>query len=58
MMSPEAGPDTEPHESSSLFHAPLTYLYRRWRALDRGWQAVSLSAVLVLAVGLGLPIPW
>lgn len=29
-----------------------------WTSLDRGWQAVCLSFVLVVGTVLGLPIPW
>ncbi|SEH47949.1 hypothetical protein SAMN05192561_102346 [Halopenitus malekzadehii] len=32
---------------------------RWWTGLDRGWQAMCVSFVLVAAiVGIDLPIPW
>ncbi|MFC6836154.1 hypothetical protein [Halomarina ordinaria] len=30
----------------------------RWTSLESGWRAVSLGFLVVLAVLLGLPVPW
>lgn len=57
-MSTEECPEAEPRESSPTHYVPFQYLQIYWTSLDRGWQAVCLSAVLVLAVVFGLPIPW
>lgn len=54
----------EQHQEADSYGQPLSRdtsmadLLQYWISLDRGWQAICLSAVLVLAVGFGLPIPW
>ncbi|SHL61982.1 hypothetical protein SAMN05444342_4275 [Haladaptatus paucihalophilus DX253] len=58
MMSNEGHRKAEPQESTQRSDKPLGSLRHYWTSLDRGWQAICLSSVLVLAVGLGLPIPW
>lgn len=57
-MSNEQHQGSESHESSVEVDGSIAGLYQAWTALDRGWQAICFSSVLVLAVGVGLPIPW
>ena len=57
-MSNEERRGADPHGPSPNRGTLVRDLYRRWASLDRGWQAICLSSVLVLAVAIGLPIPW
>lgn len=57
-MSDEERSGVELRDRSAIGGVPTQHLSRYWTSLDRGWQAIFLSAVLVLAVGFGLPVPW
>jgi len=48
---------TEARSAGAAGRSPAA-LYDRWRSLDRGWRAIAVSAVVVLAVVAGVPIPW
>jgi hypothetical protein len=37
---------------------PYKHLLGWWKNIDDGWQAVLLGGVALLAVMIGVPIPW
>ncbi|WP_267643579.1 hypothetical protein [Haloarchaeobius amylolyticus] len=33
-------------------------LLHRWRAIDRGWKAITVGIVVTLLVEVGVTVPW
>ncbi|WP_423744975.1 hypothetical protein V5735_02805 (plasmid) [Haladaptatus sp. SPP-AMP-3] len=38
--------------------SPSEHLWRWWTSLENDWQAVCLGLLLLVAVSLGVSIPW